>query len=90
MPNITRDHVNSLIVKLDATVERGRKHDIVVVRVEGLRIGQFGIGRGSNKSKSYNYVPGQLYVTPLQCAELAECSLTVEEWVAILKEKGRL
>ena len=75
--------------KLGAEITHGRKHDLVIVRYDGKRITQFGIQRGS-KDKSHNYISSQMFITSAQCREFRACSLSLQGYIDILRNKGYL
>lgn len=89
---ITKQHANALVGKLGATVKqkKHRAHDLAVVYVEGVRVGQFGIRRGSRNTAGHDFIPKNLHITTGQCRLLAECNLTYEAWVQILRDKNIL
>lgn len=86
---LTQKDAEHIAKKLLADVRPGRRHDIVVFRYEGRYIAQFGIQR-SSKEKSHDYISRQLFLTAKQCRELHECSLSLEQYVELLRAKGYL
>jgi hypothetical protein len=75
--------------KLRAEIKEKRKHDVAIVKIEGKYIGCFGIQRCS-KDKSHDYIPQQMFLSPRQCREFKECSLTVDAYADLLRGKGQL
>ena len=86
---LTQGDAQRIAIKLNADIERRRKHDLAIFRYEGKRITQFGIRRGS-KELPHDYIPNQLFITNKQCHDLRDCPLTLSEYVRILKEKGKI
>lgn len=86
---LTQDDAWKIALKIKAEIKPGRRHDIAIFRWEGRYIAQFGISRGA-KEQPHDYIPRQLFLTHKQCRELAECSLSLDEYVRILSGKGRL
>ena len=86
---LTQDGAKKIAKKLKAEIQPGRKHDLVVFRYGGVRVGQFGISR-SSKQQSHDYIPRQLYITAKQCREFLDCSLTLDAYVEILAGKHLL
>ncbi len=85
----TQIDAREIAKKLKAEIKPGRKHDLVVFRHRGIRIGQFGISR-SSKEQSHDYIPRQLYISTKQCRDSRVCSLTLEGYLAILAQKQLL
>ncbi|MGH9786979.1 MAG: hypothetical protein ACRD88_22645 [Terriglobia bacterium] len=86
---LTQADARKIARKLNAEIQPGRKHDLVVFRYSGVRLGQFGISR-SSKQQSHDYIPRQLYITAKQCREFLDCSLTLEGYFEILSAKQLL
>lgn len=85
----TQKDAEAIAKKLNAERKQGRKHDIVVIRVSGKYIGQFGICRGS-KDQCHDHISRQMFLTAKQCREFRECSLSLEAYIEILRSKGLL
>jgi hypothetical protein len=89
--NITREHADMLVVKLEAEVRTKKEaHDLVIVYYRGTRIANFGIRRNSKRDKGHGHIPRALFISPRQCRLLAICDLSVQEWWGILRSKGLL
>ncbi len=71
-------------------VKKTGPHDIAQIYHKGVLITFFGIRRGSNKSLGHGHLPGALFLTPMRTRLLGQCHITPEEWLAILKEKGKI
>lgn len=86
---LTQQGAREIADKIKAKIEPRRNHDIAVFRYEGKRITQFGIRR-SSKGVPHNYIPNQLFVSYKQCCDLRDCPLSLDDYVKILKEKGKI
>lgn len=89
---ITRQLAMAIIRKLGAVQvqTRNKKHDQYRVVLHGVLVGHISIRRGSNREQGHDYIPGELYLTPRQARDLANCPMSVEEYIACLREKGVL
>lgn len=85
---ITTDDANAIAKKLKAEIVSGRRHDIARIRIDGRNVIQFGIRRGSRRDLGHNFVAAQIHVSQNQAKALARCTISREEWIAILREKG--
>lgn len=83
----SREDGQKIAKKLSATMEAGRRHDLVVIRYQGKRVAQYGLRRGSGEL-SHSYIPRQLYVSQSQCRALSDCPMSADEYFALLKQKG--
>jgi hypothetical protein len=90
MPNINKEHAESIAKKLAAECVDGAKHTLVKIHHNGRLVAQFGIQRGSKKDALHSYIPGQIFVSKKECLGLAVCTLSRDEWVAILQDKGHI
>ena len=91
MPELTTRHAERIARKLGAQVERTRKgHDRAVVLEGGKRVAGFGIRRGSGSNIGHDFIPGNLHITMHQCKQLAECPLSREGYLEILRSKGMI
>lgn len=89
--NITREHADMLVVKLEAEVRtKNKAHDLAIIYYRGRRIANFGIRRSNKKDKGHGHIPTALFISPRQCRLLAICDLSVQEWWDILRDKGLL
>ncbi len=77
--------------KLEATKKEGRNHTRYLVHAEGKYVGSFGLPRGSkSKDRRVRWVAEQIGVTNIQAFQLSDCSLSKEDYIAILKADGKL
>jgi hypothetical protein len=74
--------------KLNAEVEEGRKHTIVSFHYKGLRIVSYGIRRGSRKDQGHDFLPRQLHLSSHHARRLADCPMSLKEYIGVLQEKG--
>jgi hypothetical protein len=85
---LTKVHAEVIARKLKPVMVPGRKHDIAAIKYDGKTIAQFGIRRGSRSDQGHDYIPGQIHVTRQQATLLAQCPMSFEEWIAVLRRKG--
>jgi hypothetical protein len=86
---LDQNDARRIATKLDAKIRAGRRHEIVIVRYNNQHVAQFGISRGS-RSKPHSHIPRQLYISSRAAEEMSDCSMTAEEYFALLIEKGLL
>ena len=87
---ITKEHAERIAAKLQAVIEKGAKHDLAKIYHGQRKVARYGIRRGSKKDMPHSYLPGQLFVSRTDCLALAECPMSREQWLEILREKGLL
>lgn len=91
MAIITKELALKIASKLKVDlIKRKGPHDIALVYHEEKLIAQFGIRRGSNKNLGHDHIPDQIFLRPREAKLLAQCPLSREEWITIMKEKGKL
>jgi len=81
------DDAQAIAKKLRAHLRNGRNHELAQIYYGEKLVAQFGIRR-SSKDVGHDYIPSQLHVTNKQAKSLADCSMTFEEWVAVMKGRG--
>ena len=94
MPPVNKDHASAIAKKLNdprkgmrATIDRTPKaHDLVEVHYKGARVASFGIRRSPNRNQGHGHIPKDLHLSPRQTILLAQCPLTIEQWLEILRE----
>lgn len=84
----TKGDAENIGDKLKAVYEEGRNHTIAIFYYKGARILSFGIRRGSRKDQGHDYLPRQLHLTPRHTRRLADCPMSLREYVGLLKNKG--
>jgi hypothetical protein len=72
--------------KLKAEIKAKKQHDVAYIEFAGQKIGHFGIRRGSNVG--HGHVPGQIYVSETQAVALAVCTMSSEQYIALMVTKG--
>lgn len=85
---ITKTHAELIAKKLEAELKQRSGHELAIVRYNGRAIAHFGIRRGSRKDQGHDHIPGQIHLGDHDCLELGRCSMTREQWIERLKEKG--
>jgi hypothetical protein len=85
---LTREDAEQITAKLKATIRHKNRHDLAVIEYEGKRITQFGIRRGSRKDQGHDHIPTSLHVSPHEALLLAQCPMSLDDWVAKMKDKG--
>ncbi len=91
MAIITKQLALEIAKKLKAEIVKQTKgHDIAVVYHEGKLIANFGIRRGSSRDLGHDHVPPQIFLGPKDARLLGQCPLSREDWLKIVKEKGRV
>jgi hypothetical protein len=88
-PELTRDHADRIVKKLKAEVDKTqRNHDIATVYHEGAAVLTFNLRRSSRKDTGHGHLTEDLFLPVFQVKRLANCPMSVEEWVLRMKEKG--
>jgi hypothetical protein len=85
---LTKDHAETIARKLKARMHAGSKHEIAVIEYEGKVVAQFGIRRGSRKDQGHDFIPGRIHLNRRDTLSFAECSLTYDDWIQRMKDKG--
>lgn len=88
-PELTREHADKIVGKLKAQVEKGLRsgHDIATVYHNGVPVLSFGIRRSSSKDTGHGHLTEDLFLSAHHVKRLANCPMTVEEWVRRMREK---
>ena len=102
MPNVMTEEAEEIARKLQrdaptqpgrqrftVEVKEGRGHAIVKVWYGDRWIGQYGVQR-SSRARRHNYVASQLHLSQNDAYHLAKCPLGVDDYIAILEEKGEV
>lgn len=88
---ITKHHAQSIAAKLKCQVNKsGSAHDVAQVFHSGKLIAQFGIRRGSSKDLGHGHIPESLGLRHRQCLDLANCPMSADEFLDVMREKGRV
>ena len=86
---LTADDGFKIAKKLGITPTEKRRHLSVVVQIEGQVIGRYGIRRGSG-DLDHSFISKQIGLTPREARDLSMCPLTRVEYIALLRQRGRL
>lgn len=87
--SITKEHAEKIVDKLDAKVVTSRgAHDRAEFYYNGILVASFGIRRSSRKDIGHDFIPADLYLSHRQTLDLANCPLSYEDYIEILKSKG--
>lgn len=88
-PELTREHADKIVKKLKAQVDKTqRNHDLATIYYQGEAVLAFNLRRSSSKDTGHGHLTEDLYLSVSQVKRLANCPMTVEEWVGRMKEKG--
>lgn len=86
----TTEDAEAAAEKLKAVYEDGRRpHRLAIVYYKGQRIAQFGIRRGS-RDEGHGHVPKLIFLSPHHARLFADCTMSYEQWVAKMIEKGKI
>ena len=83
---LTADDAVAIAVKLGAERVIKTRHEVVYFRHNGRIIFTFGIRRASG-DKGHNYIPRQMQISQLECRTFRECSMSLEAYRQILRDK---
>jgi len=86
---LTAEDAHNIADKLGIQPQEKRKHDWVAVRLEGTYVGSYGISR-SSKELPHNHIPGQIGITSREARDLSKCPLSRDEYIELLRQRGRL
>lgn len=86
---LTQREAQAIARKLDAEIKKGAKHDQAIIRYANRIVARYGIRRAS-KAVGHSYIPKQLFISPQQALDLAQCPLDKDEYFEILRKKGFL
>ena len=76
--------------KLGAEVAEGRNHTRVLVVIDNVVIGRYGVSRSSRET-NHDYIAKQIgRISARQAMQLSRCPLSKEEYVKIIQHKGLL
>ena len=65
------------------------RHDCFVIVIDNVLVGNYGISR-SSRERGHNYIAKQIGISPRQARCLSLCSLSREDYVAIIRDQGLL
>jgi len=88
MGKLTANDAWAIATKLKAEIVTKKKaHDLAKIMHNGVQIAQFGIRRGSGEL-GHGHIPKDIHLGPHETKLLAQCRISREEWLALLKKKG--
>lgn len=91
---ITKQLAEKIVKKLGAkkspTQARGSGHDLYDFEYGGTIIFQFSLRRGSMKDLGHDHLPADLHLGPNKAKQLAQCPLSMTQYLDILREKNLL
>jgi hypothetical protein len=88
---INKEHALKIKRKLkakDLKAKKNRPHDLYGVYYNDVLILSMSIRRGSAKELGHGHLPEQLFVQPGECLRLAQCTISREKWIKLMKERG--
>ena len=86
---INRELADRICKKLGAVVStRTKAHNIAEVYEGGRLIVSFGVRRGSEKDKGHDHISRDLHLGPHKARLLAQCPLSRDQWIEIMRAKG--
>ena len=85
----TQKHAKAIAKKLDCVLLERAKHVFAELHVGDKLIVSFGIRRAS-RDVSHSFIPQQLHLKQKECWELHDCTLSKEQYLEILREKGKI
>lgn len=86
---IQRKDVLKIAKKIGATLEEGGSHKLAIFRHEGKLILTFGIRHGSKSGHGHLVGEhGPLKLNAAKVSALAECTLSRDQYIEILQDRG--
>lgn len=86
---LTAQDARGIASKLGITPTTGRKHEKVVVVLQGTVIGRYSIRRGSG-DLNHDFIANQLGIGLRDARDFARCPLDVDGLIEKLRERGHL
>jgi len=90
MPNISKELAEKIAKKLKAKKRTGTAHDLALIYHKGKLVANFGIRRGSRKDAGHDYIPAAIFLGARDARLLGECTLSRDDWITVMAEKGKL
>ena len=88
---INKEKAIRIADKLKAETKKGRQgHQVASIYHEGKLVAYFGIRHGSDKEQGHDHISRDLHVGPRDARLLAQCPLSREGWLDILRQKGQI
>lgn len=85
----TQRHAEVIATKLGCTFREAKNHRYAEYFEQGKLVIRFGIRRASRQIPHY-YIPREMYLKQKECQDFHDCTLTKDEYLAILRERGKL
>jgi hypothetical protein len=85
---LNKDDPQKIAKKLKARMHHGSAHEIAIVEYQGKHVADFGIRRGSRRDQGHGHIPRDIHLSPRDTLALAECTLSYEQWIQRMKDKG--
>jgi hypothetical protein len=86
---ITQDHAEFIAKKLGCIPREGRAHKYQELFDGERLILKFGIRRGS-KELPHGHIPRDLHLKQKECNQLHDCTISKEQYLQILRDRGYL
>src|SRR5438309_1051543 len=87
---LNKDDAQEIAKKLKARMHSGSAHDIAVIEYDGIYVAEFGIRRGSRRDQGHGHIPRAIHLNLRDALSLARCTLSYEQWLQRMKEKGHI
>lgn len=99
MPRFTKKHAEESVKKLkkkrarqtgsfSVTTSEGGNHTRYEISYSGALVCSFGINRGSKSDVGHKWVHEQKALNQREGLEFASCTLSLEDYAELLKERG--
>ena len=76
-----------IVKKLSTEVTNKKSgHDLVKVFDGNRIVARFGMRRSSKKDKGHDHIPRELGCTTRFCKDLAQCTRTAEDYIALIRD----
>ncbi|MBX9656160.1 hypothetical protein K2Y11_21295 [bacterium] len=91
MAQIDKQRAMKIVKKLKAILLTSKgAHDKYGVYVNDKLVCSFGIRRSSSKSCGHGHIPTEIFVSPHQAQELADCTMSLAQWVSHITSNGHV
>ena len=89
---ITKELALKIVRKLKASLitAKSKAHDLYEVEYRGLVVAFISIRRGSAKDLGHDYISKDLHISTGNARRLAQCPLSRDGYMALLREQGLL
>lgn len=85
---VTIEHVGKIIKKLKAkkSSQKSQHHKHYDIIKDGVIVLTFGVSHTPKKGKPQSHLPDQLYLSTFQTKQLADCNISLDEYLGILEK----